>query len=211
MSFPVVPLQEGGFSAISPYNPLVVALILVSAGSIISAIYLFREARGSHQPDDHRSFAWLFGLLGVFALLISGQLFWANWAGFPAQQYTELFGVAVTLYAMVMLSAAFVLYTELDPRPFTWLTAISGIVLLQGARAAFDFGLTRSPAVTAGIWSALGIAGILLLPAAYTGEASRYRSILLYIVTVLLLIAAILTGGMAIEAHYGHIAEIAGQ
>lgn len=205
-----VPLQEGGFSAISPYNPLVVALILVSAGSIISAIYLFRDARGTHQPDDHRSFAWLFGLIGMFALLISGQLFWANWAGFPAQQYTELFGVAITLYAMVMLSAAAVLYTDLEPKAFTWLTAISGIVLLQGARAALDFSLTRSPTMTAGIWTTLGLAGILLLPTAYTTEDSQRRPYLLYVVTGLLVIAAILTGVMAIEAHYGHIAEIAG-
>lgn len=207
---PIVPLQDGGLSAISPYNPLVVALILVSVGSIISAIYLFREARDRHQPDDPQSFAWLFGLIGAFALLISGQLFWANWAGFPAQQYTELFGVAVTLYAMVMLSAAFVLYTELDPQPFTWLTAISGLVLLQGARAAYAFGLTRSPAATAGIWSSLGLAGLLLLPAAYVDADSDVREYLLYPVVALLVIAAGLTGFMAIEAHYGHIAEVAG-
>lgn len=207
---PMVPLQEGGLSAISPYNPLVVALILVSVGSIIGAIYVFREARGTHQPDDHQSFAWLFGLIGGFALLISGQLFWANWAGFPAEQYTELFGVAVTLYAMVMLSAAFVLYTDLDPEPFAWLTAISGVVLLQGARAAFNFSLTRSPTMTAGIWSALGLAGLLLLPSAYAGETSAIRRYLLFVVSLLLVIAAVLTGVMAVEAHYGHIAEIAG-
>ncbi len=205
-----IPLQDGGLSAISPYNPLVVALILVSVGSIISAIYLFREARDRHQSDDPQSFAWLFGLVGAFALLISGQLFWANWAGFPAQQYTELFGVAVTLYAMVMLSAAFVLYTELDPQPFTWLTAISGLVLLQGARAAYAFSLTRSPAATAGIWSSLGLAGLLLLPAAYVDADSDAREYILYPIVALLVLAAGLTGFMAIEAHYGHIAEVAG-
>lgn len=204
-----IPLQEG-LSAISPYNPLVVALILVSAGSIISAIYLFREARDRHNPDDHKSFAWLFGLIGGFALLISGQLFWANWAGFPAQQYTELFGVAITLYALVMFSAAFVLYTEIDPQPFTWLTAVSGLVLLQGARAAYTFGLTRSPTATAGIWTSLGLSGVLLLPTAYADPDSDVRGYLLYAIIALLVLAAGLTGVTAIEAHYGHIAEVAG-
>lgn len=205
----MMPLQEGGLSAISPYNPLVVALILVSAGSAIAAIYLVREARNTHKPDDTKSFAWLFGLIGGFALLISGQLFWANWAGFPAQQYTELFGVAITLYALVLFSAAFVLYTQIDPQPFTWLTALSGLVLLQGGRAAYTFSLTRSPPVTATIWAALGLAGILLLPTAYTTPDSTARTYLLYGIVALLVLAAGLTGFMAIEAHYGHIAEVA--
>lgn len=201
------PLQAGT-GAISPYNPLVVALILVSVGSIISAIYLLREARGEHADDDPRSFSWLFGLIGGFSLLVSGEIFWANWAGFPAAQYTELFGVAITLYAMVMLSAAFVLYTELDPRPFTWLTAVSGLVLFQGARAVLDFGLTRAPTITAGIWVSTGLAGVLLLPTAYSTEGSTSRTYLLYAVVAFLVLAAVLTGFMAIEAHYGHIAEV---
>ncbi len=201
------PLQQVT-SAISPYNPLVVALILVTVGSIISAIYLFRETRGQHSPRDRKSFAWLFGLVGGFSLLISGEIFWANWAGFPAAQYTELFGVAITLYAMVMFSAAFVLYTDLDPRPFTWLTAVAGLILFQGARAVLDFDLTRAPRVTAGIWLSAGIAGILLLPTAYTKEASDARTYLLYAVIVFLALAAVLTGFMAFEAHYGHIAEV---
>ena len=203
-----VPGQTGG--AISPYNPLVVALILVAVGSIISAIYLLREARDSHGADDPKSFSWLFGLIGGFSLLISGEIFWANWAGFPAAQYTELFGVAVTLYAMVMLSAAFVLYTDIDARPFTWLTAISGLVLFQGARAVVDFGLTRAPTVTAGIWLSTGLAGVLLLPTAYVDDSADARTYLLYLVVGLLVVAAGLTGFMAIEAHYGHIAEVAG-
>jgi putative membrane protein len=202
----LTPLQ--GSAAISPYNPLVVALILVTVGAAISAIYLFRESRGSHDPDDPQSFAWLFGLIGGFSLLVSGEIFWADWAGFPAAQYTELFGVAITLYAMVMLSAAFVLYTELDPRPFTWLTAVASLVLFQGARAVMDFGLTREPIVTAGIWGSCGIAGLLLLPAAYASEESAARTYLLYVVVGFLVVAAVLTGFMAIEAHYGHIAEV---
>lgn len=65
-------------SGISPYNPLVVAIALVSASAIIAGLYLYREARGTHSPEDHRSFAWLFGLFGAMALLISGEIFWAN-------------------------------------------------------------------------------------------------------------------------------------
>lgn len=203
----LVPLQQSA-PAISPYNPLVVALILVCVGAIIGAIYLFREARGRHEPDDHKSFSWLFGLIGGFSLLISGEIFWSNWAGFPAAQYTELFGVAITLYSMVMLSAAFVLYTDLDPRPFTWVTAVAGVVLFQGARATLAFGLTRSPTVTAGIWASTGLAGVLLLPTAYTDEESESRTYLLYAVVAFLVLAAVLTGFMAFEAHYGHIAEV---
>ncbi|MFB6073873.1 MAG: DUF981 domain-containing protein [Haloarculaceae archaeon] len=196
-------------SALSPYDPLTVSLILLAAGAIIATIYLYREARGRHEPEDHQSFAWMFGLIGGISLLISGEIMWANWAGFPAAQYTELFGVAQTLFAVVMLAAAFVLYTDLDVKPFTWLTAISGLVLLQGGRAIYSYGLTREPWASTGIWIATGIAAVLLLPASYAGEGTDARKYLLYATVVFLIVAAVLSGGMGIEAHFGHIAEAA--
>ena len=107
----LLPLQAQAPSGISPYNPLVVALFLLAGGAVVSALFLYREVRGLHSLEDRGSFAWLFGLIGAIALLISGEIFWANWAGFPAAQYTELFGVAMTMYATVMLAAAFVIYT----------------------------------------------------------------------------------------------------
>lgn len=202
---PLVPLQTG----ISPYNPLVVALVIVGIGALLGTVYLVREVRSDLDRRDRQSFAWLFGLLGGIGLLVSGELFWANWAGFPAQQYTELFGVALTLYAIVMLAAFFVLYTDLDPRPFAWVTAISGLVLLQGARAILDFQLTLEPLVAAGIWTAAGLAGILLLPTAYADAGSPTRRYLVYLVSILLVTLAVLSLFVALEAHYGHIADVA--
>lgn len=204
--FGALPLQT---TALSPYDPLTVSLLLLAAGAIIAAIYLYREA-GDHQADvDRRTFAWLFGLIGFFSLLISGELMWANWAGFPAAQYTELFGVAQSLYAVVMLAAGFVLYWDLDPRPFTWLTAISGLLLLQGGRAIAAFGLTKAPLLSTGIWLTSGAAAILLLPAAYVSAGADARTYLLYLVAILLVVAAVLSGATGLEAHYGHIAEAA--
>ena len=205
----LVPLQEGAASGISPYNPLVVALVLLAGGAVISALFLYREVQGRHGPEDRGSFAWLFGLIGGISLLISGEIFWANWAGFPAAQYTELFGVAETMYAAVMLAAAFVIYTDLDPRPFTWLTAVTGLVLLQGANAIMSFGLTRSPIVSAAIWTTAGLSGVLLLPGAYLDEGSEGRRYLGYLVVLLLAALAALALVMAIESHYGHIAQVA--
>lgn len=204
----LLPIQAGG---ISPYNPLVVALALLAGGSAIGAVFVYREAQDAHDATDRGSFAWLFGLIGVIGLLISGEIFWADWAGFPAAQYTELFGVAQTLYAAVMLAAAFVIYTDLDPRPFAWFAAISGVILLQGANAILSFRLTRSPEVSAGIWVAAGLAGIGVLPAAYLDEGSDGRRYLLYAVTVFLVIVAALSLFMAVTAHYGHIAEVAAE
>lgn len=188
----MIPTNLLQLSSISPYNPLTLALIFLAAGAIVAAIYLLREAREDHDPAQRESFAWLFGLLGFFALLVSGELFWANWAGFPAGPFTELFGVANTLYAAVLLTAAFVLYKDIDPRPFAWLTAVAGLVLLQGARA---------------IWAGAGLASLLLLPAAYLEERSGARRFLLYAITGLLIIVALLAGITGLEAHYGHIAE----
>jgi uncharacterized membrane protein len=205
----LVPLQEGAASGISPYNPLVVALVLLAGGAVISALFLYREVQGRHGPDDRGSFAWLYALIGGISLLVSGQLFWADWAGFPAAQYTELFGVALTMYAAVMLAAAFVIYSDLDPRPFTWLTAVTGLVLLQGANAIVSFSLTREPIVSAAIWAAMGLSGVLLLPGAYLDEDAAGRRYLGYVVVLLLVLAAGLSLFMAIEAHYGHIAEVA--
>lgn len=201
-----VPLQ----ASVSAYNPLVVALVLLAAGGAVSATYLYRVAQGT-LDDSTESFAWLFGLLGFFALLVSGEIFWADWAGFPAQQYTELFGVAQTLWAATLLSAAFVVFRDLDPRPFAWLTAVSGVVLFQGARAILEFGLTRTPSISAAIWAAAGLAGVLLLPAAYVGRDSGARRYLLLTAAALLALVGVLSLGMAFEAHYGHIAEVAGE
>lgn len=203
----MIPTNLLQLSSISPYNPLTLALIFLAAGAIVAAIYLLREAREDHDPAQRESFAWLFGLLGFFALLVSGELFWANWAGFPAGPFTELFGVANTLYAAVLLTAAFVLYKDIDPRPFAWLTAVAGLVLLQGARAIWTFQMTRSPGLSTGIWAGAGLASLLLLPAAYLEERSGARRFLLYAITGLLIIVALLAGITGLEAHYGHIAE----
>ncbi|MFB6129674.1 MAG: DUF981 family protein [Salinigranum sp.] len=207
--FDAVPLQAP--SGISPYNPLVVALVLVAAGAAVSAVYVFREARGTHEPGDRESFAWLFGLIGGIALLISGEIFWANWAGFPAAQYTELFGVAETLYATVMLAAAFVIYRGLDPKPLAWITSFAGVILLQGAHAILSFELTLQPIVSAGIWIAAGVAGVLLLPAAYVDDDSGARTYLAYGIWVFLVVLAGLTLFMGFEAHFSHIAEVMAQ
>ena len=194
-------------SAISPYNPLVVALMLVAAGATLTALFLLREARGTHTPTDRKSFAWLFGLLGGIALLVSGEIFWANWAGFPASQYTELFGVAQTLYAVVMLAAAFSLYHEIDERPFAWVTAVSGLVLFQGAHAILSFKLTLSPSISAVIWVSAGLLAVVILPASYTPRGSVARRYLLYLAVLFAVVLAATSLGMGIEAHYSHIAE----
>lgn len=200
-------LQPAAENAITPYNPLVVALVLVAAGAALGALFLVREARDGHGPDDRQSFAWLFGLVGGVALLVSGEIFWANWAGFPASQYTELFGVAQTLYALVMLSAAFTVYHDIDVRPFAWVTAVAGVLLLQGARAILSFGLTLSPTVSAAIWLSAGLGALVLLPAAYADAESTARTALVYLAAALFVVLAAASLGMGVEAHYGHIAE----
>lgn len=202
----LTPLQ---ISAIQPYDPLTIALIFVAAGAVIGALYFWREARGTHGADDRKSFAWLFGLLGFFVLLITAELYWADWAGFPAEAYTELFGTAAVLYAAVLLTGAFVLYMDIDPKPFAWLTAISGAVLLQGANAINAFQLTKGPLESTALWASLGIAGILLLPAAYVDEDNVWRTYIAYLIVLLLLIAAAISGVMGIEAHFSHIQSAA--
>jgi len=199
-----LPLQA---DAISPYNPLVVALVLLAAGAALAALFLLREARDAHTPGGRESFAWLFGLVGVVGLLVSGEIFWANWAGFPAHQYTELFGVAQTLYAVVMLAAAVTLYHDTDPRPFGWLTAVSGVVLFEGARAVLAFGLTLQPLVAAAIWTGAGVTAVLVLVATYTPQNSDGRRYVLYAAALVAALVALAALAMGLEAHFGHIAE----
>lgn len=59
-------------------------------------------------------------------------------------QYTELFGVGTGLFAFMMLLAGFYLYQGLELRALAWPSLFLGLFLLQGARAALDFGLTRN-------------------------------------------------------------------
>jgi len=106
-----------------------------------------------------------------------------------------------------MLAAAFVIYTNLDPKPFTWPTAISGLIQLQGAHAIYSFGLAQVPLVATVLRLTAGLAEIGLLPIAYADPESNVRRYLIYIVAGLLVIMALLSLGTALEAHYSHISE----
>lgn len=141
----------------------------------------------------------------VFALGGVAQLYWTNWVGRPMPQYTELFGVGTGLFAFMMIMAGFYLYQGLDLKALAWPSALLGLYLLQGARAALDFGLTRNPGLTALMWAAAGLASLGILPFAYARlEARRTWAYLGALVLGLMGLAAFLTG---IMAYYGHIAE----
>lgn len=67
--------------------------------------------------------------------------------------------------------------------------------------------MTRDPRLAAGLWIAAGLAGLLLLPAAYLEERSTPQRLLIYAIVSLLILVALLAGITGLESHYGHIAE----
>lgn len=187
------------------YNPLVFVLGLVTAAGVTGVAYLLALARGGESRVLGREYGPIFVALGLFALGGVAQLYWTNWAGRPVPQYTELFGVGTGLFAFMMLLAGFYLYQGLELRALAWPSLFLGLFLLQGARAALDFGLTRNPALTALMWAAAGLASLGILPFAYSRpEAKRTWAYLGALVLGLMALTAFITGVMA---YYGHIAE----
>lgn len=189
------------------YNPLVLVLALVSAAGASGVAYLLKVARGQDSRELKREFGLLFLAVGVFALGGFVQLLWTDWAGFPADQFTELFGVTSGLFAFIMIMAGLNFLLGLDLRALAWPAALMGLFLLQGARAVLDFDLTRSPFMTFLLWLSAGLASLGLLPYAYLQAQRKLFAYLGAAVLALMTLAAFLTG---INAFYSHIARIVG-
>lgn len=134
------------------------------------------------------------------------QLIWSDWAGFPAGHYTELFGVTTGLFAFMLLSAGFFLYTGLGLHALAWPSVLLGLYLIQGARAVLEFNLTRNPPMTFVLWLAAGLASIGILPYVYASESNRQK--LAYagaVVLAVMALAAFITGFFGF---YGHIESV---
>ncbi len=167
--------------------------------------YLLSLARGEDEKALGRLYGSLFLVIGLFSLGGVAQLYWTNWAGRPVPQYAELFGVALGLFAFMMIMAGWYLYQGLELKALSWPAVLLGLYLLQGTRAILDFGLTRNPGLTALMWAAAGVASIGILPFSYSRpETRRTWAYLGALVLALMTLGAFLTG---ILAYYGHIAE----
>ncbi len=188
---------------LSTYNPLVFILAVVTAAGVSGAAYLLYVALGKETEEVRKQFGAMFFAFGLFAVAVFLQLLWTQWGGPP--QYTELFGVATGLFALVSIGVGFSLYKGWDLRGLGWATAVIGLYLLQGARAVTTFQMTRNPSVTFTLWVAAGLAAIGVLPYAYAkGSARRYLAYAGAVVLAVMALAAFLTG---FNAYFGHIAR----
>ena len=196
---------------LSSHNPLIVILGLVTAAGVAGIAYLAYVALGRETREIRRGFGALFTLIGVFAVGGFVQLIWSDWAGFPAEHYTELFGVTTGLFSFLMVSAGVLMLAGYDLKPLSWPSALIGLMLLQGARAVLAFDLTRNPAMTFLIWLFAGIAGVGMVPFAYAPEGSRARRYLAVAGIVALLIMTIGAFVTGFNGFYGHIARVVEQ
>lgn len=193
-------------TGLSSHNPLILILGLVAAAGVTGAVYLLYVARGKETPEIRKQFGALFFIIGLFSLGGFVQLIWSDWAGFPAGHYTELFGVTTGLFAFMLLSAGFFLYTGLGLHALAWPSVLLGLYLIQGARAVLEFNLTRNPPMTFVLWLAAGLASIGILPYVYAGESNRQK--LAYagaVVLAVMALAAFITGFFGF---YGHIESV---
>lgn len=193
-------------TGLSSHNPLILILGLVAAAGVTGAVYLLYVARGKETPEIRKQFGALFFIIGLFSLGGFVQLIWSDWAGFPAGHYTELFGVTTGLFAFMLLSAGFFLYTGLGLHALAWPSVLLGLYLIQGARAVLEFNLTRNPPMTFVLWLAAGLASIGILPYVYVGESNRQK--LAYagaVVLAVMALAAFITGFFGF---YGHIESV---
>ncbi|WP_298984210.1 DUF981 domain-containing protein [Caldilinea sp.] len=193
-------------TGLSSHNPLILILGLVAAAGVTGAVYLLYVARGKETPEIRKQFGALFFIIGLFSLGGFVQLIWSDWAGFPAGHYTELFGVTTGLFAFMLLSAGFFLYTGLGLHALAWPSVLLGLYLIQGARAVLEFNLTRNPPMTFVLWLAAGLASIGILPYVYASESNRQK--LAYagaVVLAVMALAAFITGFFGF---YGHIESV---
>jgi len=193
-------------TGLSSHNPLILILGLVAAAGVTGAVYLLYVARGKETPEIRKQFGALFFIIGLFSLGGFVQLIWSDWAGFPAGHYTELFGMTTGLFAFMLLSAGFFLYTGLGLHALAWPSVLLGLYLIQGARAVLEFNLTRNPPMTFVLWLAAGLASIGILPYVYASESNRQK--LAYagaVVLAVMALAAFITGFFGF---YGHIESV---
>lgn len=193
-------------TGLSSHNPLILILGLVAAAGVTGAVYLLYVARGKETSEIRKQFGALFFIIGLFSLGGFVQLIWSDWAGFPAGHYTELFGVTTGLFAFMLLSAGFFLYTGLGLHALAWPSVLLGLYLIQGARAVLEFNLTRNPPMTFVLWLAAGLASIGILPYVYASESNRQK--LAYagaVVLAVMALAAFITGFFGF---YGHIESV---
>ncbi|MEJ5247992.1 MAG: DUF981 domain-containing protein [Caldilinea sp.] len=193
-------------TGLSSHNPLILILGLVAAAGVTGAVYLLYVARGKETPEIRKQFGALFFIIGLFSLGGFVQLIWSDWAGFPAGHYTELFGVTTGLFAFMLLSAGFFLYTGLGLHALAWPSVLLGLYLIQGARAVLEFNLTRNPPMTFVLWLAAGLASIGILPYVYASESNRQK--LAYAGAVVLAVMALAAFVTGFFGFYGHIESV---
>lgn len=195
-------------AVVATYNPLVPMLALVAAAGASGVAYLLQVARGKDSPELRREFGLLFLAVGVFTLGGFVQLLWTDWAGFPADHFTGLFGITSGLFAFMMVMAGLNFLLGFDLRALAWPAALIGLFLLQGGRAILDFELTRSPLIASLLWFSAGLASIGLLLYAYVQAQRRPLAYLGAAVLALMSLVALWTG---VSAFYGHIAAFVGR
>jgi putative membrane protein len=193
---------------VATYNPLVPILALVAAAGASGVAYLLKVARGKDSPELRREFGLLFLAVGVFTLGGFVQLLWTDWAGFPADHFTGLFGITSGLFAFLMIMAGLNFLLGLELRALAWPAVLIGLFLLQGGRAILDFDLTRNPFIASLLWFSAGLASLGLLLYAYVPAQRKLFAYLGAAVLALMSLVALWTG---VNAFYGHIAEFVGR
>lgn len=190
---------------LSSHNPLITILALVTAAGVAGAAYMVYVARGKDSPELRKEFGVIFFAIGLFSLGGFVQLIWTDWSGFPAEQYSELYGTTTGVFAFMLIVAGFLLYQGMNLRALAWPAALMSLFILQGSRAVLDFQLTKSPTATFVLWLAAGLAGLGLLPFSYTEGSARQKWA--YAGAVVLGIMALAAAVTGVGGFYGHIAS----
>ena len=190
---------------LTSHNPLITILALVTAGGIAGAAYLVYVARGNDTPDVRKEFGAIFFVIGLFSLGGFVQLIWSDWAGFPANHYSELYGTTTGLYAFMLIVAGFFLYQNMNLRAVAWPAALFSLYILQGARAVLVFELTKSPPVTFVLWLAAGLAALGILPFTYSEGSTRKK--LAYAGAAVLIVMSLAALSTGVGGFFSHIAS----
>lgn len=195
-------------------NTLALDLLLVGAGGIIVAAYLLYGYRLIHKNPKMKAtidkgFALAIGTIGAMSLILTFQLFFTSWEPFPVEHYTELYGITLGIYSLLMLVGAFTLYTGVDLRFVSYFAAIGGLLMFQAVRAVLSFNLSRNPVVTAALYAFAGLAGLSFLPVTHIPKTHRAHRWVRWVAAAFVVGMSLIALYLGFSSMYSHIADAA--
>jgi len=175
--------------------------MLIAAGSLIFAIYLYKVFRKSFEKKEEQGFGGVFFIIGLIASFFGLGLYFSE--PIPAQ-YIEIYGVGYLVFTLLMIIGGLSLMFNWNEKPASYLAVIGGIMLLGSAYTVFSFSLSKSPFSTALMF---GLSGLGSISSIILTHSTKRLKVLEWLVILIFVAVGLLTLYSGLHAQYGHVAS----